>query len=47
MKYSVLIAIIMVFAISACGKPTVPDSPDVSSYGQTIEPDHNVPEEHR
>jgi len=47
MKYTVLVAIFMVFAFTACGKPTAPESPDVSSYGQTIKPDHNVPAEHQ
>ncbi|HRB21346.1 MAG TPA: hypothetical protein PK439_08595 [Nitrosomonas sp.] len=46
MKLIALVTIIMVFALTACSKPTV-DSPDPGSYGQTIKPDHKVPEEHR
>ncbi len=47
MKYTVLVAILLAFALTACGKPTAPDSPDVDSYGSTIQPDHNVPAEHQ
>jgi predicted small lipoprotein YifL len=47
MKYTLLVAIIMAFALAACGKPTAPESPDVGTYGQTIKPDHNVPVEHQ
>jgi hypothetical protein len=47
MKLSVLIAVLLTLALVACGKPTAPDSPDESTYGQTIKPDHNVPDEHQ
>ncbi len=48
MRLKVLVTILMVFALSACGdKPTAPESPDPSTYGKTIKPDHNVPEEDR
>ena len=46
MKLIALDTIIMVLALTACSKPTV-DSTDPGSYGQTIKPDHKVPEEHR
>ena len=48
MKYTALIAIFTAIALIGCGgKPTTPESPDPSTYGQTIKPDHKVPEEHR
>ena len=48
MRLTILVTILMVFALAACDeKPTVPDSPDPSTYGKTIEPDHNVPDEDR
>lgn len=48
MKLSaLLIAALFTLTLVACGKPTAPESPDESSYGQTIKPDHNVPEEHQ
>lgn len=48
MRLSVLFTILMAFALAACGdKPTAPESPDPSTYGKSIEPDHNVPEEDR
>ena len=47
MKLTVLIAALLSFTLIGCGGPTAPDSPDVGSYGQTIKPDHNVPEEHQ
>ena len=48
MRLTILVTILMVFALAACGdKPTVPESPDPSTYGKTIEQDHNVPEEDR
>ena len=34
----------MTLSLQACGKPTAPDSPDPETYGQTITPDHHVPE---
>jgi len=46
MKLIALVTIIMVFALTGCSKPSV-DSPDPGSYGKTIKPDHNVPEEDR
>ncbi len=48
MRHALIISILMVFALAACGeKPDAPDSPDPTTYGKTIEPDHNVPEEDR
>lgn len=40
-------SVFFVFALTACGKPTAPESPDSGSYGKTIKPDHNVPDEHQ
>ncbi len=40
-------ATLLTLTLIGCGKPTAPDSPDVDSYGSTIQPDHNVPEEHQ
>ena len=45
MKLSLLVLIVTTLALSACGKPTAPESPDPETYGQTITPDHHVPEE--
>lgn len=48
MKLSaLLIAALFTLTLVACDKPTAPESPDESSYGKTILPDHNVPEEHQ
>lgn len=43
----IIIAVLFALALVACGKPTAPESPDADSYGQTIKPDHNVPDEHQ
>ena len=32
------------FTLSACGKPTAPESPDPEAYGTTITPDHHIPD---
>ena len=47
MKLTALIAALLSLTLIACGKPTAPESPDTDSYGQSIKPDHNVPEEHQ
>ena len=48
MRITVLVTILIAFSLVACGdKPTAPESPDPSTYGKTIEPDHNVPEADR
>ena len=48
MRLTILVTILMAFSLAACGDtPTAPESPDPSTYGKTIEPDHNVPEEDR
>jgi hypothetical protein len=47
MKISALSVVLLTLVLAACGKPTAPESPDESTYGQTIKPDHNVPEEHQ
>jgi hypothetical protein len=47
MKLSFLttIAAALVLTMSACGKPTAPESPaNTEAYGTTITPDHHVPE---
>jgi len=47
MKFKAIIAVFFALTLIACGKPTAPESPDVEGYGTTIQPDHNVPEEHQ
>lgn len=47
MKFSAPIAALLTPALVACGKPTAPESPNESTYGQTIKPDHNIPDEHQ
>jgi len=47
MNFKIILAVLFSLALVACGKPTAPDSPDPSSYGTTIKPDHNVPDEHQ
>jgi len=44
MNLSLLAIIVMALSLSACGKPTAPESPDSETYGQTITPDHHIPE---
>ena len=44
---AIIIAALFALTLAACGKPTAPESPDADSYGKTIQPDHNVPEEHQ
>lgn len=44
---AIIIAAFSALALVACGKPTAPESPDADSYGTTIKPDHNVPDEHQ
>ncbi len=47
MKSSFLTTIVVAaitLALSACGKPTAPESPDPEAYGTTITPDHHIPE---
>ena len=47
MSFKIILAALFALALVACGKPTAPESPDVDSYGTTIKPDHNVPDEHQ
>jgi hypothetical protein len=47
MRYTLLGAALLALALSGCGKPTAPDSPDPSTYGKVITPDHHVPKEHQ
>jgi len=47
MKIKAILAALFALTLMACGKPTAPESPDPSSYGQTIKPDHKVPAKHQ
>ena len=47
MRPTILAAALVALTLSGCGKPTAPDSPDPSSYGKVITPDHHVPKEHQ
>lgn len=48
MRFPFLAAIVVALTLTACGgKPTANMTPNESSYGQTITPDHHVPEEHQ
>ncbi|MFO7579023.1 MULTISPECIES: hypothetical protein [Nitrosomonas] len=44
MKIKAIMVVSMMLALVAC-KPSVPDSPDPSTYGQTIQPFHQIPSE--
>ncbi len=44
MKIQLIIAASMVMALAAC-KPSAPESPDPTTYGQTIQPFHQIPAE--
>ena len=44
MKFPLLAIIVMTLSLFACGKPTAPETPDPSTYGKTITPDHHIPE---
>lgn len=46
MKKIHLCAIVaMAWVLVGCGKPSAPESPDPSTYGQTIQPFHQIPAE--
>jgi hypothetical protein len=47
MRYTLLSAALLALTLIGCGKPTTPDSPDPSTYGKAITPDHHVPKEHQ
>ena len=47
MKFAPLAVALTVLALTACGKPTAPESPDVSTYGTVIKQDHHIPEKDR
>lgn len=47
MKLTFFAAALVALTLSACGKPTAPSSPDPSTYGKVITPDHHVPKEHQ
>jgi hypothetical protein len=42
MKIKSIMAVSMLLALIAC-RPSAPDSPDPSTYGQTIQPFHQIP----
>ena len=44
MKIKLMVIVSMVIAVAAC-KPSVPNSPDSSSYGKTVQPFHQIPAE--
>jgi hypothetical protein len=44
MKIKLIMAITMILILAAC-RPSAPDSPDPSTYGQTIQPFHQIPAE--
>lgn len=46
MKLIFLTAAITLLSLGGC-KPSTPPSPDPSSYGKVITPDHHVPKEHQ
>jgi hypothetical protein len=43
MKIKSIMAVSMLLVLIAC-RPSVPDSPDPSTYGQTIQPFHQIPD---
>lgn len=47
MKFAPFAAALVVLTLTACGKPTTPDSPDPSTYGTVIKQDHHIPEKDR
>lgn len=47
MKFAPLAVALTVLTLTACGKPTAPESPDVSTYGTVIKQDHHIPEKDR
>jgi len=47
MRFAPFAAALVVLTLTACGKPTTPDSPDPSTYGTVIKQDHHIPEKDR
>ncbi len=43
MKIKYLAAVVTVLMLIGCGKPSAPETPDPSTYGQTIQPFHQIP----
>lgn len=43
MKIIHLVAMVTVLVLVGCGKPSAPETPDPSTYGQTIQPFHQIP----
>lgn len=38
-----VLAVAVAVVLVGCGRPSAPESPDPSTYGQTIQPFHQVP----
>jgi hypothetical protein len=47
MRFAPFAAALVALTLTACGKPTAPDSPDPSAYGTVIKQDHHIPEKDR
>ena len=47
MRFAPFAAALVVLTLTACGRPTAPESPDVSTYGTVIKQDHHIPEKDR
>lgn len=43
MKITHVLAVVALMSLIGCGRPSAPDSPDPSTYGQTIQPFHQIP----
>jgi hypothetical protein len=43
MRIQYIAAMITVLMLVGCGKPSVPETPDPSAYGKTIQPFHQIP----
>lgn len=43
MKLMQAFALITMLVLAGCGRPSAPESPDPSTYGQTIQPFHQIP----
>lgn len=42
MGIKLIISVAMVLALAACGKLSMPDGPDFSTYGKTVQPIHRI-----
>ena len=43
MKFTYVFTFVSLLVLVGCGKPSAPESPDPSTYGQTIQPFHQIP----